>query len=324
LWAIDFNRESNEGRLLIKLSGSALCLRALHVAVTVSLVAASGCAISPLATRTAAFSSAATATIAQTTNAYQLVNQAYSDAQMATLVATYDTTGFDPSKLQPFLPAKDLAVRTQVLNGLQQYATLLAEVSGNQPITDLETQATAVGASLGKLQQDDFKSFKISSTDQNVAVTAVAALGSVLIEHERSRALPGILDKMNAPIQQICTILQSDIGAEGKPGLASAVHRQYDNQIDAEQKFIRDHAASMTADQKRIEIETLPKLVLAQQQSDQALAATSKSLAALAAAHAALTATKSQKDAPAFKLELSEMVQDAQAVNSFYSSLGTK
>jgi len=298
------------------------------VVLTGLVAALSGCSLSlslsPLAARTASFSTAATATIAQTTNAYQLVNQAYSDAQMATLVATYDTTPFDAAKIKPFLPAKDLEVRTQVLNGLQQYATLLAEVSGNQPITDLETQATAAGSALVKLQQDDFKGFKIDSTEQNLAVTAVAAIGGVLIEHERARALPGILDKMNKPIQDICTILESDIGAVGKPGLASALHREYDDQIAAQQKFIRDNAASMTADQKRTEIEALPKLVQAQRQSDQALAATSKSLAALAAAHAALTATKTQKDAPAFKLELTEMVEDAQAINSFYTSLNSK
>jgi len=59
-------------------------------------------------------------------------------------------------------------------------------------------------------------------------------------------------------------------------------------------------------------------------ESDEALAATSKSLAALAAAHASLAATKNQKDAPAFKLELSELVQNAQAIDSFYNSLSSK
>ncbi|HZL25795.1 MAG TPA: hypothetical protein VFC39_04615, partial [Acidobacteriaceae bacterium] len=49
------------------------------------LLTFSGCMISPLATRTAAFSTAATATAAQTTSAYQLVNQAYYDAQLAML-----------------------------------------------------------------------------------------------------------------------------------------------------------------------------------------------------------------------------------------------
>jgi len=80
----------------------------------------------------------------------------------------------------------------------------------------------------------------------------------------------------------------------------------------------------MSVDQRRVEIEKLPALVLAQRKSDEALAATSKSLAALAAAHASLAATKNQKDAPAFKLELSELVQDAQTIGSFYNSLSTK
>ena len=300
-------------------------LRVCRIAVLYGLVAAlSGCALSPLATRTAAFSTAASAAIQQTTNAYQLVNQTYADSQMANLVATYDTTGFDPSKIQPFIPDKDLQVRTQVLNGLNQYATLLAEVSGNQPITDLETQATAAGNTLVKLQQTDFSAFKISPTQQNLAVTAVAAIGAVLIERERARALPGILDKMNKPIQDICAILESDIGTVDQPGLANELHLDYDSQIAAQQKFIRDNASTMTADRKRTEIQALPKLVLAQRQSDQALAATAKSLTALAAAHAALTATKTQKDAPAFKLKLSELVQNAQAINTFYSSLSAK
>lgn len=227
------------------------------------------------------------------------------------------TTGFDPSKITPYLPAKDLAVRTQVLNGLQQYATMLAEVSGNQPIIDLETQATAAGNSLVKLQQADFKGFKIDATEQNLASTAVVAIGSLLIEHERARSLPGILDKMNKPIQDICKVLEDDIGTTDTPGLADALHRDYDKQIQAQIDFIHANEAKMIADEKRTEIETLPKLVQAQQQSDQTLAATSKSLAALAA-------TKNQKDAPAFKLELNELVQDAQTINGFYTSLSTK
>ncbi len=287
----------------------------------------SGCALSslsPLASRTAAFSTAAAASVTQTNNAYQLVNQAYLDSQTATLVANYQTTPFDPSKLKPYLPEKDLEVRTQVLNALMQYATLLAEVSGNQPITDLETQTAAAGSALLKLQPSDFSGFKVSSTEQNLATTALTTIGGVLIQRQRSRSLPEILDKMNPPIQNICTVLESDIGTLGKPGLASALHRDYDDQIAAEEKFIRDNSASLTPQEKRTEIETLPKLVQAQSQSDQLLAATSKSLASLAATHAALTATKKQKNAPAFRLELDKLVQDAQTINGFYSSLSSK
>lgn len=294
------------------------------IAFSGTIIALCGCALSPLATRTAAFSTVATATVTQTTNAYQLVNQTYIDAQIATLVATYDRTPFDATKIKDFLPAKDVEVRTKILDGLKQYATLLAEVSGDKPITDLETQTKAAGDSLVKLQQDDFKGFKIDSTEKDLAVTALSAIGAVLIEHERSRALPGILDKANKPIQDICKILEDDIGTVGKAGLASELHLDYDTQILDQQRFIRENASSLSVDQRRIEIEKLPALVLAQHKSDEALAATSKSLAALASAHAALAATKTQKDAPAFKLELNELVQDAQTISGMYNSLSAK
>lgn len=317
-----FSKEQNRkcyshGAAHLRLSG----------AVLVFGVAAlfSGCAISPLATRTASFATAANAAVTQTNNAYQLVNQTYIDAQTATMVANYDVTGFDASKIKPFFPAKDLQVRTQILSSLQQYATLLAVVAGNQPVTDLETQVSAAGTALQTLGKDDasFTGFKVTPTEQNVLQSAVVAFGGALIEHERAKALPGILDKMNPPIQQICTILESDIGTLSKPGLADQLHRSYDDQIAAEQKFILDNDKTLNAEEKRTEIETLPKLVQAQQQADQQLAATSNALAALAAAHAALTSTKTAKDSPAFKVELDVLVQNIQSVNGYYTSLKT-
>ena len=79
-----------------------------------------------------AFSTAANKTIAQTSNAYDAVNQIYFDAEAETLVATFDTEGFHPDKIKPFIPAKDLEVRTKVLKSLKQYADLLAEIAGDK------------------------------------------------------------------------------------------------------------------------------------------------------------------------------------------------
>ena len=104
----------------------------------------SGCGItSPLfGSRAAAFSSAATATIAQTTNAYQLINQTYSDAQVATLKYRLRHSQTDPSKISAYLPAKIFPVGRGWRDDLEQRsATLLAEVSGDQPSPDLEHKA---------------------------------------------------------------------------------------------------------------------------------------------------------------------------------------
>lgn len=294
-----------------------------HFALCTLAALLSGCVISPLATRTAAFSTAASIAVRQTENVYQLVNKAHFDAQVDVLVVNFDKNGFDPSKVQPFLPEKDVVVRTKVLDGLREYATELAEVSGNQPITELDTQAKASGQALSGLQQDDFSGFKISSTEQNIAVTAVVALGHQLAENERAKELPAILEKMDKPVQDICTILESDIGTPDKPGLANALNSDYDLQIAAQQKYIRDNASTMSAEEKRAAIEVLPRLVQAQQRSDDALQETVKSLRALAEAHAALASSKNLKDSPAFKVKLAELIQSAQSLGTFYGALSS-
>lgn len=282
-----------------------------------------GCAMNPLANRAAAFSTAATAAATQTLNAYDQVNHAYSDGQMAVLVANYDRKGFDQDKLHPFLPEKDLAVRRKVLNGLKDYAALLAEISGDKPVAEFEAQAAASADALRRLDSNSIKVLKVSDEQRNLAVTAVTAMGAILIEHQRAKALPAILEKMNGPIQNICSILRDDIGTLDSAGLADAVHRSFDRQIEAQKDFIDQHEKSMTAIEKRAEIETLPKLVLAQRQADEALASTRDTLADLAAAHAALTATKGEKDSPAFRLKLNQLIENARTVAGYYQSAST-
>jgi hypothetical protein len=289
--------------------------------LALGILALNGCALSPLASRTASFSTAANKTIAQTSNAYDAVNQIYFDAEAETLVATFDTAGFHPDKIKPFIPAKDLEVRTKVLMSLKQYADLLAEIAGDKPIADMETKAKAVSDSVKGLQADDLNGLKITDTEREAGVTALATLGAVLIEHQRARALPGILAKANPPIQTICAIFEKDIGTATTPGLINELKNSYSQIIDAREKFIQDNASKMDPIAKRAEIETLPMLVLAEQQSTAALNATSQALVQLAAAHAALAATAKAKDAPAFRTALSELVQDGEKIDSFYSKL---
>ena len=125
----------------------------LHVAALVLLSFLSGCSLSPLAKRTADFSSAAAATSIDTASAYQIVERAHYDTEVATLVANYDTDGFHPEKIKPFLKPEDQETRTRILNGLTQYAETLAEVSGDQPLADVDKQAAVLGNSLKDLSK---------------------------------------------------------------------------------------------------------------------------------------------------------------------------
>jgi hypothetical protein len=59
-------------------------------------------------------------------------------------------------------------------------------------------------------------------------------------------------------------------------------------------------------------------------QGDKVLAKTQQELADLAKAHTALAETTSKKGSPAFKVLLSQLVQDGEQIKSVYSSLPTK
>ena len=296
--------------------------KVVNTAAFVLLLSLTGCSLSPLSKRTAAFSTAAVASTQNTASAYQIVEQSYYDAQAASLVDNFDKNGFHPEQLQPFLPAKDMEARTRVIDGLRQYAETLAEVSGDQPLKDLDTQATALGKSLQAMSKNnDIQSLHISTTDTNLATTAVDALGKVLIERRRSKELPAILKEMRDPIIQICTLLEADIGSPEKSGLRNQLKNDYDTLERKQEQYIYKNADKMTAEEKRTEIERLPKMEAARIKADQALAATQAALAQLAKTHTALVDSAQIKNSPAFKTLLSELVDDGQQLHSFYQNL---
>ena len=283
-----------------------------------------GCASSPLAHRTTAFAAAALAAISNTQDAYQLVEQTYRDAEVARLVANYDTSGFDSAGLKPFLPDKDREVRTDLLEGLEAYAELLADVSSDKPLSDVDTGAKALGSSLQSLSANDLVSARLTSTDVNLAAAAVDALGRTLVDRRRRRELPAILDRMQQPIDTICTLLEQDIGDPERSGLRNQLHNSYLNLLREQKNYIADNGAKLSPSERRAEIELLPHLATAQFEADHALAYTQKSLVLLARAHAALAVSARQKDAPAFHLRLQELAGTVQQLKSFYGSLSSK
>ncbi len=291
--------------------------------IAVICVSLSGCAISPLAHRTAVFAAAATATTKNTENAYDVVQQAYHDAQVARVVANFDDAGFDPSKLKPFLSPTDLAVRTQVLDGLTRYAELLAAVSGDQPLDDVDTGAKALGKSLNSISANDLVAGKLTATDANAAATAIDALGRALVDRKRRRELPGILHQMQQPIETICTLLEQDIGDPEHSGLRNQLHNSYLDLIRDQKNFIVDNKGKLTPDERRDEIRVLPQLATSESAADHALAKTQKALVQLARTHTALAVTSNQKYAPDFDLEIEQLRDTAQQLGGFYSSLAS-
>jgi len=290
------------------------------------LLAVAGCALSPLAKRTSAFATAATATAKDTTAAYALVEQTHNDTELATMAANFDSDGFDPAKIQPFLPAEEMDARRKILEGLTKYAETLAYVSGDEPMTEFDTQARALGTSLTALSKSDAlgtftQRAHVSQADLNLAATAIDALGRALMERRRSRELPGILKQMQQPIEQICALLEADIGEPETSGLRNQLRNDYATERRKQIKFIRDNERTMSASEKRAEIEALPKLEAAAAAGDKTLAATQAALKQMAATHTALAASAGAKESPAFHIMLAELTHDGEQLHGFYAQM---
>ncbi len=290
----------------------------LTATVSLGLLA---CSLSPLARRTSSFANAATITATSTGDAYQLVEQTFRDAQIARLVANYDTSGFDAAKLHPFLPDADLQVRSKLLKGLRSYAELLATISGDQPLADVDAGAKSLGDSLRSLSTNDLVAAHFTPQNANLGATAITALGRVLVESKRRRELPSILHDMREPIETICDLLAQDIGDPARSGLRNELHISYLDLLREQKNYIADNTSKLLPSERRDEIRLLPRLAGYESGADRALAGTQRALAQLALTHTTLAATASQKSSPAFDLQMQQLAATALQLQSSFASL---
>lgn len=289
---------------------------------------AAGCSMSPIVKRASDFATAATAASKDATNAYQLVEEEHYNAEMERLVTDFGTSRFDLNSIQPFLQPDEMDARTKLIKGLSAYAESLAAVAGDRSLTDLDTQAEAVGKSLTDLSKSDalasmVKKEKMDSTDLNAVATAVDALGHGIIDHKRNSELPALLKEAKGPIATICALLEADIGDPETRGLRHQLKNDYLTEIEKQEKFIKDNPTLNPLD-KRAAIKELAALAKAARDGDKTLEATQKELADLAKTNAALAETDKSKDSPAFKTMLSELVNDGQQLRGFYEKLPAK
>ena len=287
-----------------------------------------GCSVSPLVKNASKFATEATAASKDATNAYLLVEQEHYNAEVERLVTDFGTAKFDLNSIQPFMPPDEMEARTRLIKGLSAYAETLAVVAGDQPLTDVDTQAEAVGKSLKDLSTSDalasmVKKAKIDATSLNAVTTAVDALGRAIINHKRSSELPALLKEAKTPIATICALLQADIGDPEKSGLRNQLKNDYLTEIEKQEKFIKNNPTLSPTD-RQAAIKELVTLAKAARDGDKTLAATQKELADLAKTNAALAETDKSKDSPAFKTMLSELVSDGQQLRGFYEKLPTK
>jgi hypothetical protein len=300
--------------------------------LVLAAISLTGCAFSPLAKRSAAFGNAASAVVRNTSTGYDTIQRTTIDVGVSSLVLDFDKSGFDRDKIKPCIPEHDLEIRQQVLQGLQKYSDDLADTASDHAFASIDDQSQALSKQLTALSTNaDLKKIApnvtVNDSEAKGLSTAIDTLARVLVERKRRKELPKIIAKMQPVLEQICHLLDEDIGnkpvnGQGGNGLRGQLWDEYDAMIVNQITYIRKSSDKLAPAEKKAEISKLPDLVQQQQAGDAALAATQKALRDLPNTHKALLAP--DKSGNTFKERLQVLIADGQQIGNFYSKLQSK
>jgi hypothetical protein len=283
-----------------------------------------GCSLSPLANRTAAFSSATNLVVNNSENAYRTAVRLNDEAQVSMLVARYDSSQpMDPHSLKHLIDPEGLETRTLVLNGLRTYARTLADVSSGVSSAKLDDAAKSVGANLRKLgdaiSASTHVGIDITAQEANATSTALKGLGDFLISQKVKSSVPKVIHDMDPNVDAICNLLLSDIAV-----LRDQAGSDYEQILAQQDSFIRHAGTSLSATERRAEIQKLPKILADKQATDDMLAGLADSIKQLALTHHALAAAASSKDAPSLEARIADLRASGERLADFYQSLPAK
>jgi hypothetical protein len=289
----------------------------------VCLLSLTGCSLSPLARNTAQFSTATSAVVENTRNAYRAAVRLNEDAQYSLLVARYDTDRpMDPHSIRPLINEKGLEARTEVLDGLRVYAQTIADLSSGVSSPKLNDAAAACGANLKSLgdalSSDTPIGIKISETEANAASTALKALGDFLVNREIKESVPKVIRNMDPNVDALTRLLSSDIDV-----LRDQSGRDYEQILAQQDQFIRHAGSSLAPVERRREIQRLPRILSDKKATEDMLSDLQVSLQKLAVTHHALAAAATSKNDASLQARIADLRASAEGLANFYESLSS-
>lgn len=280
------------------------------------------------------FAQAVGLTATNVQGAFDTVQSTYCDARTMNYAVSYTgTSDFDPSKLcQSWITPETLAARVLVLQGLKQYASELSSLTASD-ISTVDTASTALGKSLtGLTGTEPFKKVAASAkTPIEIATTAVDALGNWLIQAKLQKELPAAIVKMDDPVQKISQLLIDDIGTVGAdpadPAMGSGLRQvlwiQYRSEIQSWAAYVSKNyfGSNVSPDARFAAIKQLVALSVQQKAADKTLAQVAVTIKQMAQAHTELV--KAAKTNQPLTADVSDLLAEAQRLNSYYNSLAT-
>ena len=291
------------------------------------LLVLSGCAISPLAKHTAAFSTATALVTDNSASAYEAVNDLHEREQTSEGVLLIEQAKpWDPRKVEPLISPEGMKTRLEVLAGLKTYAQSLSDLTSGLNSKALETSASAVGSNLKELSTalnadptGSMLGITISNGAANGASVAASALGDLLIAPKIKSALRSTTAEMDPHVQALCTLLTNDITI-----IQKTTKRDYTQLLVDQYTFVHDFRSQLNASDLRAEIEKMPAILQQQQAADETLTNLQKAITSLALTHHALAAAAQANNPEALRARIADLTAEGQRLAGYYQSLPAK
>ena len=307
---------------------SAHSKRLLWYSATLALCfMSSGCAISPLAKHTAAFSTAASLVVDNSSSAYRAVIDLHDQEQTSAGVLLIEAgKPWAPHSVQPLISLVGLKTRLDLLAALKTYSQSLSDLTSGLDSKALDTAASSIGSNMKGLSTAASSEpglaatgISVGSQTANAISTASLALGEFLIAPKIKTALRSTTQKMDPQIEVLCTLLTDDIDTIRKTS-----KRDYEELLVQQYGFIRDNAAQLSPTDRRAEIEKLPTILKNEQAADAMLADLHKAIATLALTHHALAAAAQGNNPEALQARIADLAAAGQSLGTYYQGLPTQ
>jgi hypothetical protein len=318
----------------------------LLAGATVLCLCASGC-MKPVQEHTAALATATAPVVDQAAAAYAAAIAIHDQAENYDAVTQFEKVSppapvYNPRTVEPLLSQEQLELRLAVLKGLQAYTKALVAVS-DPDSKDVDAAAKSLGGSLAGLG-DAFlpagmsapsaetivvaggsttnetiskQTDAISPGEQKGMSVAIDALGRYLESKKVKSELPGIVEKMDPEIKDLCELLAKEIDI-----LSSQETIDFNLAIDRQTLFLRT-VSGLDPEVRREQIMKLPELARQQKQAAQQLKALRAALVKLELTHHALSAELQGNNPESIRQKLSDLGAAGGNLGKFYSSLAS-
>jgi hypothetical protein len=308
---------------------TASCGQLCAVAVTFVFSVGIGGCLSPYAKHAEAFSAATNTVIDSSEDAYRGANKLRLDEQVAAAVFDYDKNpAWSPYKdYKPLLTPDQLNARIKVLDGLKAYAASLVELTSKPSGAEeaaLQSAAEGIGDNLLSLNQNVATNFSslnapvMSTTQANIASTAVLGLADYLRARKVKGSLPKVTQEMNPHIQELCSLLDSDIHI-----LRRQADVDYQTLVTQLDQSIRHEGNANSPYERRMEVGSLIQIAQQQTANDELLSKLQAALHSLALTHQALAAAAQGNNPESIQAKIAELEAAGKDLGAFYNSLPT-